>query len=410
MIDEAAGKLPPGACGPWLVGGAVRDGLLGLPLKDRDWLVIGATPAQMRKAGYLPVGRGFEVFLHPRTREEYALPRGEPQDDPLETLKADLRCRDLTINAIARGPDERLVDPCGGARDIAERRLRHTPCFAEDPLRVLRLARFAARYAGLGFDIADDTVRLCRQLCEAGRLADLPGERIYQELLGGISADPVVFLASLRQLGALAVLLPEVEALFGVPQPAQHHPEVDAGQHLLLALGIAARISDDPAVRFGVLFHDLGKGLTPPEEWPRHLGHERAGVEPILALCRRLRIPNEIRDLAVLASRYHLHAHRAGELRPRTLLKLITALDGPRRPERFRFFLKICEADARGRAGMEQQPYPQAVFLDTLLDGVRAIDQRAIAATCDHPRQVAEAIRRARLDVITALAKGHRSA
>jgi tRNA nucleotidyltransferase (CCA-adding enzyme) len=392
--------LPAGASGPWLVGGAVRDRLLELPVKDRDWLIVGATPQQMREMGYLPVGKGFEVFLHPETREEYALPRGGSLADPLETLKADLRCRDLTINAMAIGPDQQLIDPCGGRQDLAQRRLRHTPSFAEDPLRVLRLARFAARYAAQGFRIADQTTALCRQLCREGALDGLPGERIYQELLGGISANPVVFVEALRQLGALAAILPEVARLFGVPQPAQHHPEVDTGRHLLLALEVAAQISPQPAVRFGVLFHDLGKGLTPPDQWPRHLGHEEAGVEPIRALCHRLRIPNDIRDLAVLASRYHLHAHRAFELRPGTLLKMITALDGPRRPERFHGFLQICEADARGRLGLQHKPYPQAEFLAGLLEAVRAIDSQQIAAACSETSQVPEAIRRRRLQVI----------
>ncbi|MGB4947594.1 MAG: multifunctional CCA addition/repair protein, partial [Candidatus Competibacter denitrificans] len=360
----------------YLVGGAVRDELLGLPVKERDWVVIGATPDDLLARGFQPVGKDFPVFLHPQTREEYALARTERKTAPgyygfdiqagaEVTLEEDLRRRDLTINAIARDTTGRLIDPYQGRRDLEARRLRHvSPAFAEDPVRILRLARFTARYAELGFQVAPETMALMRAMVADGEVDTLVPERVWAETVRALSEPrPELFFETLRACGALAVIFPEIDRLFGVPQPAAHHPEIDTGVHTLMALAQAVRSQADVVTRFAVLVHDLGKGTTPPEEWPRHIGHEQRGADLVRGLCHRLRVPNMFRELGVLTARYHTHCHRALELRPKTLLKILQAMDAFRKPQRFAHFLLACEADARGRLGLTERAYPQATLL-----------------------------------------------
>lgn len=360
----------------YLVGGAVRDRLLGRPVKERDWVVVGASPEELERQGFVPVGREFPVFLHPRTHEEYALARLErkvapgyhgftTQFSPEVTLQEDLRRRDLTINAMAESSAGEIVDPYGGRRDLEARLLRHvSESFIEDPVRVLRVARFAARYADLGFRVAEETVALMRRMTESGELAALVPERVWQETERALGeARPDVFFETLRECGALRVIFPELAALYGVPQPPRWHPEIDTGVHVMLALRYSAAIGAATTVRFAVLMHDLGKALTAPERWPSHRGHEEGGVPVIQALCERLKVPNGYRDLAVLTARHHAVVHRAAELRPATVLKLFEATDAFRRPERFEEMLAACEADARGRTGLETQPYPQRDYL-----------------------------------------------
>ena len=360
----------------YLVGGAVRDRLLGRPVKERDWVVVGASPAELERQGFVPVGREFPVFLHPQTHEEYALARLErkvapgyrgftTQFSPDVTLEEDLRRRDLTINAMAESSTGELIDPYGGRRDLEARVLRHVSgSFIEDPVRVLRVARFAARYAELGFRVAEETVALMRRMTDSGELGALVPERVWQETERALGEPrPEVFFETLRMSGALQVIFPELAELYGVPQPPRWHPEVDTGVHVMLALRYSAFTGASTAVRFAVLMHDLGKALTDPERWPSHRGHEEAGVPVIEALCARLRVPNGFRDLAVLTARHHAVVHRAAELRPSTVLKLLEATDAFRRPERFEEMLAACEADARGRTGLEAQPYPQREYL-----------------------------------------------
>jgi tRNA nucleotidyltransferase (CCA-adding enzyme) len=360
----------------YLVGGAVRDRLLGLPVRERDWVVVGAAPAELERQGYTPVGKEFPVFLHPQTHEEYALARLErkvapgyrgfvTQFSPDVTLEDDLKRRDLTINALAENPDGTLVDPFGGQRDLQARVLRHvSDAFVEDPVRVLRVARFAARFAPLGFSVAPETFALMKKMVSSGEVSALVPERVWKETERALGeAQPAVFFETLRECGALAVIFPELEALYGVPQPAQWHPEIDTGVHIMMALRLASRISDSTVVRFAVLMHDLGKASTPAEKLPSHPGHEQASVPLIEALVARLRVPNDYRELALLAARHHGLVHRAFELRPATVLKLLEETDAVRRPERFAQFLLACESDARGRAGLEERPYPQADYL-----------------------------------------------
>jgi tRNA nucleotidyltransferase (CCA-adding enzyme) len=360
----------------YLVGGAVRDRLLGRPVKERDWVVVGASPEELERQGFVPVGREFPVFLHPQTHEEYALARLErkvapgyrgfsTQFSPDVTLEDDLRRRDLTINAMAETPSGAIVDPYGGRRDLEARLLRHvSDSFIEDPVRVLRVARFAARYAEMGFRVAEETVALMRSMTASGELTALVPERVWQETERALGESrPEVFFETLRACGALEVIFPELAALYGVPQPPRWHPEVDTGVHVMLALRYSAATGSASTVRFAVLVHDLGKALTAPEHWPSHRGHEEAGVPVIEALCARLKVPNGFRDLAVLTARHHAVVHRAAELRPMTVLKLLEATDAFRRPERFEEMLAACEADARGRTGLEAQPYPQRDYL-----------------------------------------------
>jgi tRNA nucleotidyltransferase (CCA-adding enzyme) len=370
----------------YLVGGAVRDRLLGRPVKERDWVVVGASPAELERQGFVPVGREFPVFLHPDTHEEHALARLErkvapgyrgftTQFSPDVTLEEDLRRRDLTINAMAETPAGDIVDPYGGRRDLEARLLRHVSAsFIEDPVRVVRVARFAARYAELGFRVAEETVALMRSMTESGELTALVPERVWQETERALGESrPDVFFETLRECGALQVIFPELAALYGVPQPPRWHPEIDTGVHVMLALRYSAASGASTTVRFAVLMHDLGKALTAPEHWPSHRGHEEGGVPLIEALCARLKVPNGFRDLAVLTARHHAVVHRAAELRPATVLKLLETTDAFRRPERFEELLAACEADARGRTGLEAQPYPQRELLGRALAAAAAV-------------------------------------
>jgi len=377
----------------YLVGGAVRDKLLGVPLTDRDYVVVGATPDQMAAHGFKPVGADFPVFLHPQTKEEYALARTERKRGhgykgftvyaaPDVTLEDDLKRRDLTINAMAESADGKLIDPFGGAADLRAGVLRHvSPAFAEDPVRVLRVARFAARYAARGFRVADETLALMRSMVASGEVDHLVPERVWAELERALGEDrPARFFDVLGACGARPRLFPEIDALYGVPQPPEHHPEIDTGVHTMLVLEQAALLSRDARVRFAALVHDLGKGATPRAQWPRHIGHEQRGATLVENLCRRLRVPNEYRDLALLVTRYHAHCHRAHELRPATLLDTLEALDAFRRPERLALFVLACEADARGRTGREREPYPQADIFRRAHAAAQAVDTAALAA------------------------------
>jgi tRNA nucleotidyltransferase (CCA-adding enzyme) len=360
----------------YLVGGAVRDRLLGRAVGERDWVVVGATPDELTAQGYAPVGKDFPVFLHPQSKEEYALARQERKVapgyhgfttvfSPQVTLEEDLQRRDLTINAMAEDAGGRIVDPYGGQRDLDARLLRHvSAAFVEDPVRVLRVARFAARFAEAGFRIAPETEALMTHMTASGEIAALTPERVWRETARALlEPHPEVFFATLLKCGALAVLMPELAALDGVPQPPKWHPEVDTFVHVMLALSMAARLRAPLAVRYAVLLHDLGKALTPKAQWPAHHQHEELGVAPIETLSQRLRAPNECRELALLTSRHHTLVHRALELKAATVMKLLTQTDAFRRPERFGELLLACECDARGRTGLQLQPYPQADYL-----------------------------------------------
>jgi tRNA nucleotidyltransferase (CCA-adding enzyme) len=357
----------------YLVGGAVRDALLGISAKERDWLVTGATPEQMLAQGYTPVGKDFPVFLHPESHEEFALARTERKSgrgyggfvfstSPDITVEEDLSRRDLTINAMAQDEVENIIDPYGGRQDLENKILRHvSDAFVEDPLRVLRVARFAARYHSLGFSIAPETLELMTQIHRQGELDFLVAERVWQETLRALQGnDPQVFFQTLRDCGALATLMPEVDRLFGVPQRKDYHPEVDTGVHALLSLQQAAKISHDASVRFAALIHDLGKAETPSDILPRHIGHEKRSLPLIRQLCQRLTAPHDYRDLALLAAEFHTHCHRSAELRPETVHKVLKACRAFHHPEMLENFLQVCEADARGRTGLEEKPYPQA--------------------------------------------------
>ncbi|MCL6364200.1 multifunctional CCA addition/repair protein [Pectobacterium carotovorum subsp. carotovorum] len=386
----------------YLVGGAVRDSLLGLPVTEKDWVVVGATPENLLAQGYQQVGKDFPVFLHPVSRDEYALARTERKSGkgytgfvchaaPDVTLEQDLLRRDLTINAIARTERGDLIDPYHGRRDLESRVLRHvSDAFSEDPLRVLRVARFAARFAHLGFQIAEETMALMQKMTHEGELAYLTPERVWKETEKALgTSSPDVYFQVLRDCGALAVLFPEIDNLYGVPAPAKWHPEIDTGIHTMMTVAMAARLSPEIDVRFATLCHDLGKGLTPPELWPRHLGHGPAGVKLVEALCQRLRVPNPIRDLAKLVAEYHDLVHTVQVLQPKTLLKLFDAIDVWRKPQRLEQLALTSEADARGRAGFEENPYPQGDYLreafrvasqvssaDVVADGFKGIDVR----------------------------------
>jgi tRNA nucleotidyltransferase (CCA-adding enzyme) len=470
----------------YLVGGAVRDKRLGLAVQDRDYVVVGATPEEMVAQGFRPVGADFPVFLHPETREEYALARTERKSGrgykgftvycaPDVTLEDDLRRRDLTINAMAEDERGTLIDPFGGARDLEAGVLRHvSEAFTEDPLRVLRVARFAARFSGgtetlnetslsqgprlhpgvealnetslsqgprlhpgvealnetslsqgprlhpgvearaarrggrvsgfvgRGFRVADETMALMRGMAASGELDHLVPERVWQEFERALGETrPARFFEVLRECGALAVLFPELDALFGVPQPAEHHPEIDTGVHTLLVLDAATRLSGDARVRFAALLHDLDKGTTPRGEWPQHIGHEQRGAELVKGFCLRWRVPNEYRDLAVLVARYHFHCHRIAELRPGTVLETLEALDAFRRPERVELFALACEADYRGRPGREERPYPQAELLARAFAAAQGVDTAALAANGGAKgAEIGERIRQARAAAI----------
>jgi len=402
----------------YLVGGAVRDKLLGLPVHERDWVVVGARPEELEKLGYISVGKEFPVFLHPETKEEHALARLErkvapgyrgftTQFSPDVTLEDDLKRRDLTINAIAEKPSGELVDPYGGQRDIQARILRHvSEAFVEDPVRILRLARFAARFADLGFTVAPETLALMKQMVASGEVDALVPERVWQETERALGESrPDVFFQTLKDCGALRVIFPEIDALYGVPQPAKWHPEVDTGVHVMLALRYSAKIGAPISVRFGVLTHDLGKALTPEDILPSHRGHEEAGVPLVEALSERLRVPNGFRDLAVLCARHHQLVHKAPELRPDTMLKLFEATDAFRRPERFSEMLLVCEADARGRTGLEDRPYPQVAYLQRVRDAAAAVQLTAEERAGLKGAEIGEKIRIRRLEAITAVRK-----
>jgi tRNA nucleotidyltransferase (CCA-adding enzyme) len=399
----------------YLVGGAVRDSLLGLPVRERDWVVVGSTRGELLRLGYREVGNDFPVFLHPDTHEEYALARLERktgpgyrgfdvQFGPEVTLEEDLARRDLTINAIAQAADGALVDPYGGRRDIDARILRHvSDAFVEDPVRILRVARFAARFAPLGFRVAPETLELMRAIVARHELDALVPERVWQETEKALREQrPGEFFSVLRSCGALAKIFPEIDALFGVPQPPQWHPEIDTGVHTLMVLEQAVVLGADPEVRFAALVHDLGKGTTPPAEWPKHHGHEERSVALIEALAARLRVPGNYRELAVIVARYHGIVHRALELRPGTVLDFLEGSDAFRRPTRFAQALLACEADARGRTGFEARPYPQRALLSAARDAAAAVKPLAEDIASRDGARIAAGLRRLRLAAITA--------
>ena len=403
----------------YLVGGAVRDELLGYPVAERDWVVVGARPEDLLDQGYQQVGKDFPVFLHPESKDEYALARTERKSghgytgfavhcDPAVTLEEDLLRRDLTVNAMARDGVGNIIDPYGGQADLAARTLRHvSDAFVEDPLRVLRTARFAARYAHLDFAVAPETIALMADIVSQGELAHLPAERIWVEIERALGErNPEVFIQVLRDCGALEKLLPEVEALFGVPQTAVHHPEVDTGVHTLMALQQAAKLSADTDVRFAVLIHDLGKGTTPEAEWPRHIAHEHRGLKLVKAACTRLKAPNRHRELALQVCEYHTHCHRALELRGTTILKLFNATGALRRPERFEAFLLACEADSRGRLGFEDRAYPQADYLRRALTIAREVTAAEFTEQGLEGKALGEAINAERVRRLEALRGG----
>ncbi len=399
----------------YTVGGAVRDELLGLPVADRDFVVVGATPDEMIALGYKPVGKDFPVFLHPHTHEEYALARTERKTArgyhgfafhaaPDVTLEQDLARRDLTINAIAKDEQGNLIDPYNGMADIKARVLRHvSPAFAEDPVRILRLARFAARFARLGFAIADETLQLMRGMVANGEVDSLVAERVWQELSRGLmEAKPSRLFEALRACGALARVLPEVDALYGVPQTAAHHPEVDTFVHVMMVIDYAASQHYALDVRFAALTHDLGKGTTPQAEWPRHIAHEARSVDLVAALCERLRVPSECRDLALVMAKQHGNIHRAAELRPGTIVQLLQSADAFRKPERFTRLLQACESDARGRLGFGDRPYPQAERMAAAFKAAAAVDAGAIAKQLEDPNRIKDAIHQARVAAVRA--------
>jgi len=393
----------------YLVGGAVRDQLLNYPVIERDWVVVGATVDEMLALGYQQVGKDFPVFLHPETKDEHALARTERNTapgykgfevhaSPDVTLEDDLIRRDLTINAIAQDEQGNIYDPYNGQADIKSKTLRHiSAAFCEDPVRILRVARFAARYAHLGFRIADETIKLMSDMVKNGEANALVAERVWQEFYKALNErNPEAFIQTLRDCNALKVILPEIDILFGVPQPIEHHPEIDTGIHTLMVLQQATKLSSEPATRFAALCHDLGKGLTPEEEWPSHHGHEANGIKPVQQLCKRLRIPNDFKELAVITAEYHLHVHRAFELKKSTLLKTIEKLDGLRKPERFEQFLTACKADSRGRPGYEDRDYPEADYFREALAIIKNVDIQPLKDAGLKGKDMADAIHTAR--------------
>lgn len=397
----------------YLVGGAVRDELLGYPFTERDYVVVGASPVQMLELGYQQVGKDFPVFLHPKTKAEYALARTERKTGsgytgfnvyaaPDVTLEQDLARRDLTINAIAKATDGQLIDPYGGVNDLHARRLRHvSAAFVEDPLRVLRVARFYARYAHLGFQVAPETLALMQQLSAGGELKTLSPERVWLETAKALSSStPAAYFDLLQQCGALQALMPELAALWGVPQPEKWHPEIDTGVHSLLVLEQAAKLSEKIEIRFASLVHDLGKGVTPQAILPSHHGHEHSGLPLIQQLCERLRVPNSCRELALLVCEYHQLVHRAKELKANTVLKFFNAIDVWRRPERLNDILLCCTADLRGRTGFEQATYEQAAYLQQLADAALQVTAQQVMATGITGPAIKEALNQARLDAI----------
>lgn len=391
----------------YAVGGSVRDELLGMKVRDQDYVVVGSTPEEMERLGFKPVGSDFPVFLHPETREEYALARTERKSgrgyrgfninaSPDVTLEQDLGRRDLTINAIARDEDGRIIDPFDGAADLRKGILRHVgPAFVEDPVRVLRTARFAARF---GFEVATETRELMQRMAANGEVDHLVAERVWQEISSGLmEAKPSRMFEVLRECHALERILPELDALYGVPQPEQHHPEIDTGVHVMMVIDYAAKHEYSLAVRFAALTHDLGKGLTPRRLWPAHHGHEQKSVELVESLCTRLRVPGHCRDVARFTARFHGDIGRAFELRPATILKLLNAVDVFRKPDRFDEILQAAECDFRGRTGYENTAFPQASLLKQASEAARGVDAGAIAAVLDDPARIRAQVDAARL-------------
>ncbi|WP_434138290.1 multifunctional CCA addition/repair protein [Photobacterium leiognathi] len=397
----------------YLVGGAVRDTLLGLTVKDKDWVVVGTTPEAMLAAGFEQIGSDFPVFLHPKTKQEHALARTERKSGhgytgfvcysaPDVTLEQDLLRRDLTINAIAQVPNGDLIDPYHGQQDITNKVLRHvSPAFAEDPLRVLRVARFAARFAHLGFTVAPETMALMQEMVISGELASLTPERVWKEWEKSLSSnDPQMFLTVLRQCGALAVVMPEIDALFGVPQPEKWHPEIDCGIHTLLVAKKAAELSADKTIRFAAQVHDLGKALSPKDDLPHHKMHCRDGIKPIKALCQRLRVPNEYRDLALLVCEQHTKIHHAEEMRADTFIKIFDQIDAWRKPERVAQLATCCRADARGRTHFEQTPYPQADIFQAVFAIAQQVDVKTIVAAGFKGAEIREQLAAKRIEAV----------
>jgi tRNA nucleotidyltransferase (CCA-adding enzyme) len=404
----------------YLVGGAVRDQLLGVPFKDRDYVVVGSTVDEMLKNGFTPVGKDFPVFLHPSTKDEYALARTERKSglgykgfeiyaSPDVTLEQDLQRRDLTINAMAQN-EKGLVDPYSGKADLEAKVLRHVSAnFQEDPLRVLRVARFAARYAHLGFTVAPETMALMQGMTKSGELTALIAERVWQEISRALSEQsPEVFFEVLRKCGALAVILPEVDAMFGVPQPAIHHPEIDTGVHTMMVLQQAVVLSKNSVVRFAALTHDLGKALTPAEFWPQHRGHEKKGLAALKKLTSRLRVPNEYIDLAQKVMQFHTHCHRALELKPSTLLKLLDSLGAFRQEEKLDNFLLACEADSKGRLGLEKSLYPQADWIKQAFLAANEVNASEFVDQGLVGQEIGVAINNKRLEMIAGLINKNR--
>lgn len=399
----------------FLVGGAVRDRLLGLPARDQDWVVTGATPEQMTELGYKPVGRDFPVFLHPETKEEYALARTEKKagrgyhgftfhTSADVTLEEDLARRDLTINAMAEADDGSIIDPFGGQQDLHDGILRHvSDAFVEDPVRLLRIARYAARYADRGFIIADSTMQLLREIVSNGEIDALVAERVWNEISSALDEEtPSEFFYALRKCGALDILLPELGQLFGIPQKPTHHPEIDTGVHTMMVIDASAGLGSNNRVRFATLTHDLGKGTTPAEELPRHIAHEARGLGLIDALSDRLRVPTEHRRLAKLVCEFHTHCHRAAELRASTMLKLLEAIDAFRKPGRLDDFLTACRADAMGRSGFEEAAYPQSDIINTCYQAAAKADISDLVKAGARGQQIQETLKQRRKEAIAA--------
>jgi len=402
----------------YLVGGAVRDEQLGLPVEERDWCVVGATPDELEGLGYKAVGNDFPVFLHPESGEEYALARTERKTGTgyhgftfhtsrEVTIEEDLARRDLTINAMAMDPDGKLIDPCNGLADIQSRTLRHvSDAFTEDPVRILRAAKFAARFRGLDFHIADETMQLMKRMVADGEADALVPERVWKETEAALAGpDPQVYMEVLRESTALAVVFPEIDALFGIPQPEKWHPEIDCGIHSLMVLEQAAALSKDADVRFAALVHDLGKATTAKNILPKHTGHELRSVKLVKSLSKRLQIPTTFRDLACLAAEFHAHTHRAFELRSSTVLKVLNRVDAFRRPERFEKFLLACEADARGRSGFENRPYPQGDYFRAAYQAANAVDINDLTNSGLSGQEIGKEIEKRRQRAIAAIKK-----
>lgn len=395
----------------YCVGGAVRDELLGLPIKDRDYVVVGATPEAMVKLGYRPVGKDFPVFLHPDTQEEYALARTERKTakgykgfqvhaSPDVTLEQDLARRDLTINAMAKTADGEMIDPFDGQRDIEAKVLRHvSTAFVEDPVRILRLARFAARFTE--FCVADETMQLMREMVDSGEVDALVPERVWQELSKGLmEAKPSRMFEVLRSCGALARIFPELDRLWGVPQPTQHHPEIDTGIHVMLVVDYAAQQGFSLPVRFAALTHDLGKGTTPKDVLPRHIGHEMRSVALLKDVVKRLRVPNDCKELAMMVAQFHGKLHAVAHMKTSTMLHFLMELDAIRQPERFQLFLQACESDSRGRTGLENCALPEAERLQQALRLAQSVDAGQVARQFSQPEQIKQAVFEARLNAI----------